>query len=383
MALRRQRRRVPAALLALAALGGVAWACATRLPADDWRAAQAGSSAWGPPPAATRFDPSTPPGPAAAAAAALEGVYRERVVFARPGIELAQVALAPGGLRPTRATAAPEVHLVVAGQAEWTVDGETRRVGPGTTIHHAVLSEHRFVTVSRGPLLALRARWAPEGERAVLLEARRRRRGGSLTAAFFEGEARSRFVSPIEMRVPMPKSARRGDFAAMRTALVEAREWEPARPVVRAFVESLGVPWESAAPGVRARVIFTHPDFEWGELVVEPGDEARSIFGGDGPGLVHVLDGRARLSLAHGFALEARAGTTLAVEAGEVVRVGARRKRDPEAPMRAVWARWAPGGNADYLSRGDFLLEPAGEAKEATSLDPGLRFAPADRVSGD
>ena len=76
----------------------------------------------------------------------IDRVLRNRAVYREPGFSFGHLMLGSGALYPYHAHASPEAYHVISGEAEWSVDGETRRVGPGTTIYHAPYADHRWVT---------------------------------------------------------------------------------------------------------------------------------------------------------------------------------------------------------------------------------------------
>ncbi len=75
--------------------------------------------------------------------------------------------LAPGATYHGHQHAAPEVYFVTAGEADWTVDGETRRVVPGTVIYTRPGEVHRMVNNTNEVVEAIWFWWAPGGDRSV------------------------------------------------------------------------------------------------------------------------------------------------------------------------------------------------------------------------
>lgn len=298
----------------------------------------------------------------------LDRVLRKRTVHRGEEIELGHLMLASGALYPYHSHAAPEVHLVVAGEAEWTADGETRRVGPGSSIYHAPYSEHRWVTTSPDPLRTVYARWLPDGERAGLLKDGLRRRGGSSTGAFFPGERRSRTVLPTQLVVPIERPRGGGPLDEMREARLAARAGEPKRAIVRTFFDSVGIPWNTETPGLRWRLVVALADFEWGELEIERPERrgARRTLAPSGvPGLFHVLAGRARLRVEGERWSEVSAGTSFAFRSGEPLEV---EFDDEGETLRALWLRWAPEGDRSYRARDFFLTEPVPASERGIGL---------------
>lgn len=306
----------------------------------------------------------------------IDRVLRKRAVFHQPGIGFGQLMLGSGALYPSHSHATPEAYHVISGEAEWTVDGETRRVGPGSSIYHAPYADHRWVTTSAEPLRVLWARWTPGGNRSGLIADGARRRGGGATGAFFAGEKRSRSVLVIEMVSPIGASGEDGFTAEMRRARLEARLAEPKRPVIRAFVDSVGSPWNTEWPGIRWRPVFGTPDLEWGHVEFSSeGTDARAtrIPASATPGLLHVLSGRARMRVVGGAASDVAAGTTFAFWPGEAIEV----EFEEGAPsLRAIWVRWAPDGDPTYWARDYFLVESfsASESPTGSVLPRDARF---------
>lgn len=60
------------------------------------------------------------------------------------------------------------VYHVLSGTTEWTVDGQTKIVGPGGTVHMKPNAAHRIRVVSEDPLRALWAQWAPGGDQSYM-----------------------------------------------------------------------------------------------------------------------------------------------------------------------------------------------------------------------
>jgi quercetin dioxygenase-like cupin family protein len=313
----------------------------------------------------------------------LEHALRNRTVHRGEGFAFGQLMLGPGALHPYHSHGAPEAYHVLSGEAEWSVDGETRRVGPGTTIYHAPWADHRWVTVSPEPLRVLWAQWAPDGDRSGLVADGLSRRGGSTTGTFLEGERRSRIVVPIDLAVPVREPEPGSVIDEMRRARLAARRAEPKRPPIRTFVDSVGVPWNTEHPGVRWRMVFVTPDLEWGHLIVR-GPGQREVPAGAAPSLLHVLSGRAAVRVADGPDLPARPGTTIAIQPGEFFEVefaSARGQGAPAEPLRAVWVRWAPGAEPSDPTRGDLLVEPPTDPPIGAALPRDVPFFPTRETS--
>lgn len=312
-----------------------------------------------------------------AEAARIDRVLRNRAVHREPGFAFGQLMLGPGALSPYHAHAAPEAYHVLSGEAEWSVDGETRRVGPGTTIHHAPYADHRWATVSDEPLRVVWAQWAPDGDRSGLIADAVRRRGGSTTGDFLEGERRSSSVLPTKLAVPVGRAESGTIIDEMRRKRLEARQAEPSRPPVRIFVDSFGIPWNTELAGVRWRAVFGTPEFEWGHVEIR-GPGQREVPASAAPWLLHVLSGEARVRIADGADLRVVAGSSVVLRPGESLEVEfdapKRDAWDAVAPLRGLFVRWAPDGDMSYWERDHFLVEPMPEPPAGATLPKDVPF---------
>lgn len=309
----------------------------------------------------------------------IDRVLRNRSVYRQPGFGFGHLMLGSGALYSYHAHASPEAYHVLSGEAEWSVDGETRRVGPGTTIHHAPYADHRWVTVSEEPLRVVWAQWAPDGDRSGLIADGVRRRGGSTTGDFFEHERRSSSVLPTKLAVPVGPVAPGTILDEMRRKRLEARQAEPARPPVRTFVDSFGIPWNTDQPGVRWRAVFGTPDFEWGHVEIR-GPGQRELPASSAPWLLHVLSGEARVRIADGGDLRVSAGASVVLRPGEALEIefepAGNGDWDGVPLLRALFARWAPNGDPSYWARDYFLVEPMPEPPAGASLPKDAAFFP-------
>jgi mannose-6-phosphate isomerase-like protein (cupin superfamily) len=61
----------------------------------------------------------------------------------------------------------PEIYLVTAGKAAWTVDDETRVVTAGMTIYAKSGAIHKMVNLTDEPVKAIWVWWAPGGDSDV------------------------------------------------------------------------------------------------------------------------------------------------------------------------------------------------------------------------
>lgn len=309
--------------------------------------------------------------------ARIDRVLRKRAVYREPGFRFGHLMLGAGALYPYHSHAAPEAYHVLSGEAEWSVDGETRRVGPGTTIYHAPYTDHRWVTVSDEPLRVVWAQWAPDGDRSGLIADTVLRRGGSTTGDFFEGERRSSPVLPTKLVVPVGQAASGTIIEEMRRKRLEARQAEPSRPPVRIFVDSFGIPWNTAQAGVRWRAVFGTPDFEWGQVEIR-GPGQRELPASAAPWLLHVLSGEARVRIGEGGDLRVSAGSSVVLRPGEPLEVefeaGGRDEWSTVPPLRALFVRWAPDGDMRYWARDFFLVEPTPEPPPSAALPKDVPF---------
>jgi len=307
----------------------------------------------------------------------IDRVLRNRAVYRQEGFGFGHLMLGPGALYPYHSHSSPEAYHVLSGVAEWSVDGETRRVGPGTTIYHAPYADHRWTTVSEEPLRVVWAQWVPDGDRAGMVSDAVRRRGASSTGAFFTGETRSTSILPTKLAAPVGETVPGSIFDDMKAARSRARAREGARPPIRAFVDSVGVPWNTELPGLRWRAVFGTPDLEWGHVEIR-GPGTRKIPASAVPWLLHVLSGDARIEAGGDDAVDARAGTSVVIQPGEGVEV--RFEEAPDggwdevAPLRAFWVRWTPAGDLGYWARDYFLVEPMPEPPPGATLPKDVPF---------
>jgi quercetin dioxygenase-like cupin family protein len=84
-----------------------------------------------------------------------------------PDVRFGLWELAPRAVYHGHRHAAPELYHVLSGRARWTVDGEVREVGPGTTIRTPSGAVHRMENLGDETLRAVWFWWAPDGRREV------------------------------------------------------------------------------------------------------------------------------------------------------------------------------------------------------------------------
>ncbi|GEM_PF-4447020 len=307
----------------------------------------------------------------------IDRVLRNRAVYREPGFAFGHLMLGSGALYPYHAHASPEAYHVLSGEAEWSVDGETRRVGPGTTIYHAPYADHRWVTVSAEPVRVVWAQWVPDGDRSGLIADAVLRRGGSTTGDFFEGEGRSQSILPTRIAVPIGDPPEGSVIDRMRRARLAAKLAEAPRAPVRAFTDSFGIPWNTEQDGVRWRAVFGTSDLEWGHIEIH-GPGQRELAPSSAPFVLHVLSGRAVARIGEGEDLPVAAGTSVVVRPGEALEIEFDAE-DPEAwdavpPLRGFWTRWAPDGDMSYWARDYFLVEPMPEPPRKADLATDVPF---------
>jgi quercetin dioxygenase-like cupin family protein len=100
---------------------------------------------------------------------------------------------------------------------------------------------------------------------------------------------------------------------------------------------------------VRFRTVLRHPDFRITEVAMAPGATLPSHALAD-PSAFHVVGGSAELEVAD-QRIEAFLGASIKIEPYEARSIRA----TSDVPFRALWFRWAPGGDATYLSFGYYL----------------------------
>jgi len=354
----------------------VSLGCATADP-DRIRSTQSDETGWVEVRTATGFNWSEAVALMPEAVDRIDRVLRNRAVYRQDGFGFGHLMLGSGALYPYHAHASPEAYHVLSGVAEWSVDGETRRVGPGTTIYHAPYADHRWTTVSKEPLRVVWAQWVPDGDRSGMLSDAVRRRGASSTGAFLAGETRSISILPTRLSAPVGEAGPGSVFDEMKKARTRARSREASRPPIRAFVDAVGVPWNTELPGLRWRAVFGTPDLEWGHVEVR-GPGTRKIPASAVPWLLHVLSGDARIEAGDDDAVVARAGTSVVIQPGELVDVRFEEARqggwDEVAPLRAFWVRWTPEGDLGYWARDYFLVEPMPEPPAGATLPKDVPF---------
>jgi quercetin dioxygenase-like cupin family protein len=98
----------------------------------------------------------------------LEASVRIRLGFDHPDLKITQVMIGPGGLLPAHADGAPGAFVVVGGEGEITVEGETWRLTPGATVKLHPYDVRRLRASPSVPLRLLWIRWAPGGDQAYI-----------------------------------------------------------------------------------------------------------------------------------------------------------------------------------------------------------------------
>lgn len=75
--------------------------------------------------------------------------------------------LAPHAIYQGHRHAAPEVYHLTRGRVRWTVNGQSKDLGPGSTIYTPSNSVHRMENLGATPAQAIWLWWAPGGDRDV------------------------------------------------------------------------------------------------------------------------------------------------------------------------------------------------------------------------
>lgn len=199
----------------------------------------------------------------------LEASIRIRLGFDHPDLKIIQMVIGAGGLLPAHADGAPGAFVVVGGEGEISVEGETWRVTPGATVKLHPYDVRRLRASPSAALRLLWIRWAPGGDQAYIDA------GYYLTGAnqhvqpkqadlpddylfwgeVFENEALEEPSVPVlepESGSVYARSARALD--ASRRTLGDDRARYPSVPV---FGHESRVPWLSAERARRGGFFFS------------------------------------------------------------------------------------------------------------------------------
>lgn len=87
--------------------------------------------------------------------------------IARDDIQFGIWELAPKAIYHSHKHEVPEIYFIISGKALWTVDDETREVGPGMTIYTQPGAVHKMVNLTSEPVRANWVWWAPDGDKTV------------------------------------------------------------------------------------------------------------------------------------------------------------------------------------------------------------------------
>ncbi len=98
----------------------------------------------------------------------LEQSVHLRLGFDHPDLKITQVIIGAGGLLPAHADGAPGAFIVIVGAGEITVEGETQRVTPGTTVKIDPYDIRRLEASPDAALRLLWIRWAPGGDQRYI-----------------------------------------------------------------------------------------------------------------------------------------------------------------------------------------------------------------------
>ncbi len=85
----------------------------------------------------------------------------------RDDIQFGTWQLAPGAIYHRHRHEVPEIYFITDGRALWTVDDDTREVGPGMTIYTKPGAVHRMENLGDEPVSAIWIWWAPGGDKEV------------------------------------------------------------------------------------------------------------------------------------------------------------------------------------------------------------------------
>jgi len=106
---------------------------------------------------------------------------------------------------------------------------------------------------------------------------------------------------------------------------------------------------EGLRRAVRFRTVLRHPDFRIVEVAMAP-HAILPLHALAEPSAFHVVAGRAEFEVEN-ETIEAFVGTTIKLEPYETRAI----RVTSEEPFRALWFRWAPGGDETYLDFGYYL----------------------------
>lgn len=87
--------------------------------------------------------------------------------FQNEHVYFGPLEMKPGYTYPAHNHPAPEIYYVIEGEAEWHVDDEVKKVGPGDLIYHRPYAAHGWTVTSDTPLKAVWLWWS-EGDTSVL-----------------------------------------------------------------------------------------------------------------------------------------------------------------------------------------------------------------------
>jgi len=147
---------------------------------------------------------------------------------------------------------------------------------------------------------------------------------------------------PFEGAERIEKEFRAPELAWDALADVLPLDWDSIRELSPERVAAL----ERA---VRFRTVLRHPDFRIVEVAMAPGSTVPGHALAE-PSAFHVVGGSAEFEVAD-QRIEASLGASIKIEPYEVRSIHV----SSDVPFRALWFRWAPGGDAAYLSSGYYL----------------------------
>ena len=113
--------------------------------------------------------------------------------FENKNVYFGSLVMQPGYTYPAHNHPAPEIYYVIEGEADWYVDDEKRKVGPGSMMYHRPYAVHGWTVTSKTPLRVVWLWWA-EGDQAVL----------NSSAKMANPETASKRETALPMAVPTP-----------------------------------------------------------------------------------------------------------------------------------------------------------------------------------
>ncbi|MEP4485989.1 MAG: dimethylsulfonioproprionate lyase family protein [Halioglobus sp.] len=296
----------------------------------------------------------------------IDRVLRNRAVYRTEGFTIGHLLLGPGALYPYHAHASPEAYYVISGQGEWSVAGETQRIGPGTIAYHAPYANHRWITTSDEPLYAVWFQWVPDGD-ADLIKQQPDDSATAMSIDFHQDASSSVAVQPAEMQAPEKNPEPDTLIASMKTAWAKVHADEVWRQPNSSFYNSTG-PWSQLSPGALHRAHQLGNSLIVGQVIIQPATTTE-LPAHKAPGVIHVLSGSERITVNGSEITSPAPGTTIPLAPGDVVSI-----ETSDEPFRGLKAHYAPDGDMSYWARDYFLVEPVPEPPEKATLARDIKF---------